>query len=725
MKILIYNWKDIKNPKAGGAEIVSFKIAKRLKVAGHQVSWFCRSYPGSKEYEEIEGIKIFRKGGVLSTYFYGWRFYQKLYLKPDVVIDMINTLCWQTPLYTKKSKIIVYLNQLAKEVFLFQLPWPLSIIGYKLEHLQYMFYKSAKVPFICFSNGTQSDLEKMDIAPNNIYQFPLGLDHQRYKVGPKSKKPLFLCISRLVKMKRNDLVISAFSLIVKKYPEAQLVIMGNGPEEPNLQKLVKKLKLVKQVKFIFKDNFSFLKNVSDPKTYLMQQAWALVFPSVKEGWGMTVTECAACGTPAIVTNVTGLRDAVIKNKTGLMVSSKPTPQELAQMMEQIVINEKLRKNLSKNAVRFANKFSWEQSMEKFIKLFNLITSYIPHKVNKNKLPFVSIVMPTLNAARTLSECLGSIAKQKYPKGKIELVFADAGSVDGTLDIIQKFKIQNSDLKIKLIPNKLKTGEAGKAIAIKHAQGELIALIDSDNILDNNDWLLRMVQPFADRKIIGSEPLFFTRRSTDSYITRYCAMMGMGDPLVLFTGNYDRYSLITKKWTGMNIYQEDRGDYLVINLKAPNIPTIGANGTILRRELFNFKKIGDYLFDIDLLYELSLLKTLKFAKVKIGITHIFSGNISTFIRKQNRRIKDFLYYQKTGLRTYPWQQLNKLGLIKFIFYCLIILPLFGQSLLGFIRKKDIAWLFHPLACWITLITYGLGKIQGIHKTQIADRSKWSQ
>ena len=66
--------------------------------------------------------------------------------------------------------------------------------------------------------------------------------------------------------------------------------------------------------------------------------------------------------------------------------------------------------------------------------------------------------------------------------------------------------------------------------MKHSKGEIIALIDSDNILPTQDWLFRMTEPFQDREIAGTEPLYYTYRKEDGYITRYCAMFEMNDPL---------------------------------------------------------------------------------------------------------------------------------------------------------------------------------------------------
>ncbi len=100
-------------------------------------------------------------------------------------------------------------------------------------------------------------------------------------------------------------------------------------------------------------------------------------------------------------------------------------------------------------------------------------------------PKVSVVIPTYNSERTLQDCLESIKHQDYPD--VEIIIADDGSTDSTLEIARKYTNN-------IYQNPLKTGEAGKAVGVKWARGEIIALIDSDNILPTRDWLTRMTAP---------------------------------------------------------------------------------------------------------------------------------------------------------------------------------------------------------------------------------------
>jgi len=340
------------------------------------------------------------------------------------------------------------------------------------------------------------------------------------------------------------------------------------------------------------------------------------------------------------------------------------------------------------------------------------------------LPTISIIIPTLNSSKTLGLCLDSIISQDYPKDKIEIIITDGGSADGTLDLI---KSRLYDMFYTLCANPLKTGEAGKAVGVKNAKNEIIALIDSDNILPQKDWLSRMLEPFSDNEIIASETIEYTYRAQDSYITRYCALIGMNDPLCYFIGNYDRFSLLSNKWTEASHIEEDKGEYLKIGFPdSNNIPTIGANGFLIRKDVMKQYTVGDYLFDIDIIYDLISKGKFKVAKVKIGIIHLYCDKIFQFVRKQRRRIKDFNYYNKLGLRKYPWDNIKKGKIIKFCFYTILLIPVIFQSCKGFIRKRDFAWLFHPLACLLTLFVYSHNTIKNILKvSSIESRKSWRQ
>ena len=332
---------------------------------------------------------------------------------------------------------------------------------------------------------------------------------------------------------------------------------------------------------------------------------------------------------------------------------------------------------------------------------------------------ISFVIPTLNSGKTLKLCLDSILSQNLTRDSYEIVVADAGSSDDTVAIAKAVGVD------KIVFNGLKTGEAGKSAGIKAASGELIALVDSDNILPDENWLVQMLEPFADFDIVASEPLEYSVRKSDPILTRYFALLGMNDPICLFTGNYDRYCGITGKWTGLDVPQIDRGGWLKLTLSESALPTIGANGFVFRRSLLQDVCWEPYFFDIDIVHQAVVAGHLYVAKVKCGIVHLYCSRLQEFSRKQKRRIRDFLFFAQEKQRTYPWNKQRKSGVILFALATLTVLPVLIQSVIGFFRKPDRAWFYHLPVCWITLCVYGIGiirKIFGLKQTTVS-RDEW--
>ena len=339
-------------------------------------------------------------------------------------------------------------------------------------------------------------------------------------------------------------------------------------------------------------------------------------------------------------------------------------------------------------------------------------------MDSKKLPSISILIPTLNSARVLTGCLESISQQDYPKEKIEIMIADGDSNDETLEIAKKYGA-------RIYKNSLKTGEAGKAVALKKAKNELVALIDSDNLLPDKNWLKKMVAPLSDPAILGTEPWEFTYREKDFLVNRYCALLGANDPYCYFVGNYDKKSVLSGKWTDLKMEEEDKVGYLKVKIDKGILPTIGANGTIWRtKELKLAVGKSDYLFDTDILYILAKKKPFFFAKVKVGIVHLYCRTVKDFYRKQKRRVRDFYYLEKQKERQETYQkQANKQ--IYFIFSVILLFPLLVQTFKGYLKKPDQAWLFHPLACLITLWLYASQTIFAQFKQTKMDRRRWQQ
>jgi glycosyltransferase involved in cell wall biosynthesis len=335
-------------------------------------------------------------------------------------------------------------------------------------------------------------------------------------------------------------------------------------------------------------------------------------------------------------------------------------------------------------------------------------------------PLISVVIPTLNAERVLDDCLRALREQDHPRSKLEIILVDAGSTDATLEIARRHEVD------RVLPNPLLTGEAGKAVGMKAARGELILLVDSDNIVIGRDWVSRMVRPFAaDPAVVGAEPQRWHHRAGLGWINRWHALSGVADPLTLYVGNYARDSQITGRWTDFAHGSEPRDGWDRITLDPRAVPVLGANGFMLRSAVMERAPIGDYHFDLDYVHDLVEQGDRVFARVDVPVEHRFCEDVSGYWRKTRRRADDFFAFQAEGRRTYPWTRRRTAGIADFALSTILLAPVLRDALRGYRRRPDTAWAFHPLACLLTLAVYSAATVRGRLRPRMLDRSQWRQ
>lgn len=335
-------------------------------------------------------------------------------------------------------------------------------------------------------------------------------------------------------------------------------------------------------------------------------------------------------------------------------------------------------------------------------------------------PLVSIILPTLNAERYLDECLGSLRAQDWPADRLEIVIADAGSTDRTIEIARSHGVNS------VVPNPRVTGEAGKAEAVRHAHGDLLCSLDSDNIVVGTDWLRRMTAPFTDPEVIGAEVARFDIRKQDHVINRWHALTGVADPLTLYTGNYARDSFLTGTWTGLPHRCEPKVGWDKVTLRPGAVPVLGANGFMVRRSAFDAVPVGDYLFDLDFVAKLVEAGHSTFARVDVAVRHYFCDGMRRFAKKTRRRADDFFYFAAQGERSYDWTSAaRRRGIARFVLETVLVVPLVLDVARGMRRRRDAAWWFHIPACWLTLVIYAQATLRSRVAPRMLERRGWSQ
>ena len=357
MKILVFSWRDQAHPWAGGSELNLFSQAKLWQQWGHEVTVFTASFRGAEREEIKDGIRIIRHGGRWGVYIWAVVYYL-LFLRrsTDVILDIMNGIPFFTPLYSRKP-IVALVHHVSSEQMKKELSAPLSALGNFLQlKLFPKVYRGKKI--ISVSPSTSEALKKIGIAENNITIIHNGLDHEMLRpTREKTTFPSIIYLGRLKKYKRLSLLIDAFTKILTEFPQARLFLVGTGDEETSLRNLTKKYNLA--------DRVTFSGFVTDQeKVDLLSQSWVFVTPSLVEGWGLSVLEANACGTPAIAFAVPGLQNSIVDQKTGFLIHN---PRELEDKLRLILSDGSLRDSLSQHASSWSQKFNWKRSAEESIK----------------------------------------------------------------------------------------------------------------------------------------------------------------------------------------------------------------------------------------------------------------------------------------------------------------------------------------------------------------------
>ena len=172
MKILWFNWRDIKNPEAGGAEVLTHELAKRLIKRGHSITLLTAKFDKCSRFENLDGVSIIREGGKYTVYSKARKYYESNQDSYDVVIDEINVRPFLTPKYVKGKPIIVIIHQVSPEQFLLELPFPISYLGYYyLEKKWLSNYKETLT--VTISNSTKEDIQKLGFT--RVAVMPVGI----------------------------------------------------------------------------------------------------------------------------------------------------------------------------------------------------------------------------------------------------------------------------------------------------------------------------------------------------------------------------------------------------------------------------------------------------------------------------------------------------------------------------------------------------------------------
>ena len=328
-------------------------------------------------------------------------------------------------------------------------------------------------------------------------------------------------------------------------------------------------------------------------------------------------------------------------------------------------------------------------------------------MNKKNWPSVSVAIATRNSQRTLAECLESVRLQNYPS-QIEIVLADGGSIDKTLEIAKKF-----NATVINVAEEKQNAEYNKGVAVNNTTQEIILMIDHDNILPHKDWLKKMVKPLVqDKEIFGAGVLRFHYDKKMSVIDRYSALLGGTDPVPFFFNKSAHQSYLFSGFHLKGKLIKEETGYYKVKLDPKGLPTLGGNGSVLKRKLLKKAESSpDYFFHIDIHADLAKKGYTSYAFVKDTIIHLTNNSFFPFLRRRRYFIEKYHFEDHTRRRYSVYDpSVDKFALVGFVVYSLSLLLPTVDAIRGCIKKPDIAWFVHPFMCLGILSVYGITTIK---------------
>ncbi|MHB1711302.1 MAG: glycosyltransferase family 4 protein [Acidimicrobiales bacterium] len=344
-------WRDFDDPEAGGSELHAHRILSAWAEAGLDVTLTTSSVPDARAAARRSGYRVLRRAGRYAVF-------PRTVLSGlagrlgsgDGLVEIWNGMPFFSPIWARCPRI-TFLHHVHADMWNMVLPRGLARLGYSIEHhLAPPFYRRSRIVTLSVSSRDEI-VERLGIPGERVTVSPPGVEARFVPGGERSESPLVVAVGRLVPVKRFEVMIEALVRLKKDHPGLEAVIAGEGYERPKLEALIAERHAASWI--------SLPGYVADDDLIgLYRRAWVLASSSLREGWGMTVTEAGACGTPAVASRISGHKDAVVHDRSGLLFDGI---EGMVAALDVTLSDEVLRKRLGVGAFDHAANFTWERA----------------------------------------------------------------------------------------------------------------------------------------------------------------------------------------------------------------------------------------------------------------------------------------------------------------------------------------------------------------------------
>lgn len=352
-RIEVVAWRDLGHPEAGGSEVHAAEVAQRWAAAGVDVCLTASRAPGAAATARSGRVVVRRPAGRYGIFPVAAArgAPRRGRGRPDGVVEIWNGMPFLSPLWARDVPRAVWLHHVHDGMWDLTLPPPLARVGRAVElRLAPRLYRST--PIVTLSQSSRRTIiELLDLPAEQVHVVNPGVDGRFRPLGPPSLHPLFVAVGRLMPYKRFDVVVEALVAARRRHPDLEAVIVGEGRERGALADLVAAHGASGWLRLAGR--------VGDGELVeLYRRAWAVISASAFEGWGLTLTEAAACGTPAIASRIPGHVDAIREGRSGWLFGSTA---ELEAAVLALIERPGARRRLREGALRRAAELSWDRT----------------------------------------------------------------------------------------------------------------------------------------------------------------------------------------------------------------------------------------------------------------------------------------------------------------------------------------------------------------------------
>jgi glycosyltransferase involved in cell wall biosynthesis len=350
--VLFVNWRDVTHPEGGGSERYVHRMAEGLAGAGLRVSMFCAAHDRAPADEVVAGVHVVRRGGRLGVY--PRALLHVLRTRPRLVVDVQNGLPFGSSLVTRRP-VVVLVHHVHRE------QWPIvfgrigGAIGWWLESvLAPRLYRRSR--YVTVSTATSEELVELGIDAGRLSVVRNGVEPAPAVTSVRSAAPRLVVLGRLVPHKRVEHAIEVVARLRDRWPGLRLSVVGEGWWDAELRARAADLGV--------SDVVDFTGHVDEQtKHEELARAWVHLCPSVKEGWGLVVTEAGSHHVPTVgYRSAGGLRESVVDGRTGVLVDDL---DEMTEATDRLLADENRRLAMGEAAARHAAAFSWPASVRGF------------------------------------------------------------------------------------------------------------------------------------------------------------------------------------------------------------------------------------------------------------------------------------------------------------------------------------------------------------------------